>query len=124
MKRKLYMMLMLNHSNFSISSSGIWLHPKHPYIGASPDAIFTCQCHEIKRLIVKCPYSKRYTLAAKEAANDKSFCLDCELNLKQGHKYYTQIQIQLFVFDCKNVNLLFGLHSGCIEKLCHIMRMY
>lgn len=89
-----------NHSNFSISSSGIRLHHKHPDIGASPDAIFTCQCHEIKRLIeVKCPYSKRYTLSVKETANDKSFCLDCELNLKQAHKYYTQIQIQLFVFD-------------------------
>ncbi|CAB4002476.1 Inhibitor of growth 5 [Paramuricea clavata] len=73
-----------NHSNFSISFSGIQLHPKHPYIGASPDAIFIL----------------------KEAANDKSFCLDCELNLKQGHKYYIQIQIQLFVFDLQECEFI------------------
>ena len=35
------------------------VHPKHPYISASPDGIFTCQCHEINRLVeAKCPYSK------------------------------------------------------------------
>ena len=95
-----YLRHMDNHCNFSINSSGMRVHPKHPYISASPDGIFTCQCHEINRLVeVKCPYSKRDTLSVEDAVKDQSFFLDSELNLKQGHKYYTQIQIQLFVFN-------------------------
>ena len=88
-----------NHCNFSINSSGMWAHPKHANISASPDEIFKCQCHEINRLAeAKRPYSKRDTPSVEDAVKDQSFFLDSELN-KQGHKYYTQIQIQLFVFN-------------------------
>ena len=39
------------------------------------------------------------TLSVEDAVKDQSFFLDSELNLKQGHKHYIQIQIQLFVFN-------------------------
>ena len=32
---------------------------------------------------------------------DKDFCLDSSLHLKHKHKYYTQIQLQMFLTKCQ-----------------------
>lgn len=38
-------------------------------------------------------------MAQNAAKEDKDFCLDEHLNLKRTHRYYTQVQFQMMVFD-------------------------
>lgn len=33
------------HAGFSCMDSGLWLNPKWPYMGSTPDGIVTCDCH-------------------------------------------------------------------------------
>ena len=48
-----------NHSNFIIQESGLVIHPKSSYIGASPESIVGCSCRGERCLDIKCPYSDR-----------------------------------------------------------------
>ena len=52
-----------------------------------------------KLLEVKCPFSCREILNISEAVTDTDCFLDPNKNLKKDHKYYAQVQCQLFV--CK-----------------------
>lgn len=97
----------LPHEECSVESVGIKIHRKYPFIGASPDGIFTCRCHNYNRLLeVKCPFSKRETKTIEEAVEDSKFFLDKSLVLKSNHKYYSQVQIQMFVFDFKECDFV------------------
>ncbi len=45
------------HAGFSCMDSGLWLNPKWPYMGSSPDGIVSCDFHgtgicEIKVILV------------------------------------------------------------------------
>ncbi len=100
------LILHTEHSKYEIKECGLKLYQEFPFIGASPDGIFTCTCHKSEFLIeIKCPYSKRDTESLEEAI-DSMFFLDKEKQLKTDHKYFTQIQLQLFIFgmhECKLV---------------------
>ena len=66
------------------------------------DALFSCNCHNLKHTVeIKCPYTKRDTKNINEAVLDKDFCLDQERNLKKTHRYYTQVQLQMFIYNCQ-----------------------
>jgi len=58
----------LNHSELSVTDSGLVINPKWPYIGASPDGIISCSCHGVGILEIKCPY-------CQSASDNCSFCL-------------------------------------------------
>ena len=95
------------HPCFEIVSCGIRLSEKFPFLVASPDGIFSCSCHSIKRLLeVKCPFTKKDTRSIQEAASDKSFFIDSELQLKRTHKYFTQIQMQIYIFHLVECELI------------------
>ena len=65
---------------------------KNSFLGAPPDGIAKCSCHEEKRLTeVKCPYSKKDMLSLEDAVTDTSFFLDSDKSLKKNHKYFYQI---------------------------------
>lgn len=67
-------------------------------MGASPDGVCSCQCHENRLLEIKCPYKYR-TLHPLEAANmrDKNYCLNIDGQLSKTHPYYFQVQMQLMI---------------------------
>ena len=88
----------LIHTDFQITECGLKLCAES-FIGASSDGIFSCRCHELSTLIeVKCPYSMRETNKIEDAITCKNFCIDSRKELKKNHQYYTQIQIQLYVY--------------------------
>ena len=66
---------------------------------ASPNGISKCSCHakEKKLLEVKYPFSQRETLNIDEAVTDTDFFIDANKNLRKDHKYYAQVQCQLFL---------------------------
>ena len=75
----------------AVISSGICVSATHPFLGCSPDGLVG----EDRIVEVKCPYSARNesvnpdTVPYLEMRND-------EINLKQTHEYYYQVQGTLF----------------------------
>ena len=77
------------HNDFQTTECELYLYQKNPFVGASPDGIAKCSCHEEKCLIdVKCPYSKKDVRSLDDAVTDTSFFLDSDKSLKRNHKYF------------------------------------
>ena len=91
-----------SHKELQIEKCGLLLCEDFSLIGASPDCTFSCQCYDQRLLIeIKGPYTRTKTSSLQEALSiDPKFFLDSEGNLEQIHMYYTQVQLQLYVFKC------------------------
>ena len=48
---------------------------------------------------MKCPYSLRESETLEYAAKCNTFCLNHDKSLKRNHRYYTQVQLQLYVYN-------------------------
>lgn len=46
----------LVHQNFNIESGGLFINPKYPHFGASPDGVVNCDCCGLYLVEKKCPY--------------------------------------------------------------------
>lgn len=116
------------HQNFTVEDNGLFINPKWPYIGASPDGTVYCQCCGKGALEIKCPYCHRGEAINSAAASDKKFCLkeiNGKLHLDMDHMYYYQIQTQLFVCDveyCDFCVCTFADSGG--ESAMHIDRIH
>ena len=80
------------HRNGKLHSCGLFVSKSHPFLGASPDNIFSCDCCGETAMEYKCPYSVRGMLISE--VWDKVEYLEMhegKLKLKRGHRYYTQI---------------------------------
>jgi len=72
--------------------------PDFPFIGASPDRIFSCDCCEPACVEIKCPYSINHT-----TPYDNDIKLPYlikkgdDMTLNENHGYYTQVLMQLGV---------------------------
>lgn len=89
------------HTGFSIDEAGLTIYQLHPFLAASPDAIFNWPCHGRAVVEVKCPFKHANEKILTAARNDKEFCLyvteSDELALKKNPSYYSQIQFQMMV---------------------------
>ena len=87
-----------DHSDLTVSDSGLVIHPQYPYLGASPDGLVNCSCCGSGVIEVKCPFSC-VDRSFLESTNDSRFCLehvhDGCFALKTDHTYYYQIQLQM-----------------------------
>ncbi|XP_052233785.1 uncharacterized protein LOC127846525 [Dreissena polymorpha] len=115
-RQMLFDMLQIDHENALISDSGLVISEELPFLGASPDGIWSCDCCGTACVEIKCPF-KPHT--QEEPISEKSCPFltlrDGELTLKKNHQYYYQIQAQLgvtqndlcvfFVWSEKNVHL-------------------
>ncbi|XP_023211357.1 uncharacterized protein LOC111614206 isoform X2 [Centruroides sculpturatus] len=116
------------HSNFQLSSTGLFIDEAQSFLAATPDGLVTCDCCSSALLEIKCLYSKRH-LSVREA---KPEFLDENLQLREEHEYYTQIQGQMGIAKVKecffvcysandvhiqkiNFNLVFWQHA--VQKL-------
>ena len=61
-----------NHSDIKITESGLHISKEHPFLGASPDRIWECECHGTALVEVKCPFSQR-KLSVQNATKEPSF---------------------------------------------------
>ena len=87
-----------SHKKVSVKECGIFLHRKYPYIGASPNRIVSCSCHENACLEIKCPFSISHLSPTADQAN-LSFLVNSKLKI--SHQYYTQCQLQMGVTGLK-----------------------
>ena len=85
------------HKNLNVSTCGLFVLRKHPFIGASPDALISCNCCGDGLLEIKCPFS----IADKSPCDANLPYLKKDsmgsLKLQQNNSYYSQIQAQLGV---------------------------
>ncbi|KAJ8398089.1 hypothetical protein AAFF_G00431660 [Aldrovandia affinis] len=49
------------HTNLTVNKAGLVITPKYPWLGASPDGVVTCDCHDMGVLEVKAPSSLQGT---------------------------------------------------------------
>ena len=79
-----------------VIKSGLFVSPKIPVLGCSPDAkVVDLSCKDnIGIGEVKCPYSK-FSVSPLDACEDPGFFLenkDGKPTVKKGHVYYDQVQ--------------------------------
>lgn len=85
-----------DHPDVRHEPVGLVVRGDYPHLGATPDGVITCSCDGCprKRLIeVKCPFAMRDDEPSHAA------CLDADGQLLESHKYYAQVQGQLFIAD-------------------------
>lgn len=104
----------VNHNKLAVKDISLVVHPQNPHLGASPDGIVHCLCCPPSVLEIKCP-SKYSNVAITEAVGKKDFCLDENLQLKEDHMYFAQVQGQMAL--CKLRAAYFVVWT---TKQCHI----
>ena len=77
---------------FAVFDAGISVHPKFPFLGATPDGkVFDPSSNSKYGLLeVKCPFSKR----GDQAAEDPAFYIEkigANFYLKKSHSYFAQV---------------------------------
>uniref|UniRef100_A0A7M5WWY6 YqaJ viral recombinase domain-containing protein n=1 Tax=Clytia hemisphaerica TaxID=252671 RepID=A0A7M5WWY6_9CNID len=100
---KLLDFLKTKHKGAKIRDCGLLLHKNKPFIGASPDGIFSCDCCKEEVCIeIKCPYSISYLSPTDENAKLRYMIkTDQGLRLRESHQYFSQCQFQMGVWNLK-----------------------
>ncbi|KAK1875799.1 Ubiquitin-conjugating enzyme E2 D2 [Dissostichus eleginoides] len=104
--KKSYLVAMQDHhEDINVAASGLILNPELPWIGASPDGVVTCACHEPGILEIKCPFSAK-DRSLLECTKDSRFCLTVPeggvMSLKLDHSYMYQVQAQMRVAEAND----------------------
>lgn len=80
------------HKDVKIRNTGVILHSTLPYIGASPDAIVSCSCHQPALIEIKAPYRLKSVGLNPDGWNILEY-LDNEKKLKKSHQYFNQLNL-------------------------------
>ena len=87
------------HPNFSCRENGFYICKMKLFLGASPDGIVACSCCGNGILEIKWSFKNKLKSVQEAAKDDRDFCLDESLHLKLNHRYYSQVQFQMFVVN-------------------------
>ena len=87
--------------NLSVRETGFHVQIDYPFLGALPDDI---DCHDKKLLEIKCP--SKYEDGFLNWGNDKNLPLEKGHSLKTSHRYYFQVQLQMFLCIFSSVDFL------------------
>lgn len=80
----------------------------------------SCSCHGWRVVEVKCPYKHRYSTLS-DYLKDLSSCLtENARELKPMHKYYSQVQLQMFVYGVKVCD--FVLYTKKVTAVLYVPR--
>eukprot|EP00795_Rhopilema_esculentum_P004939 gene4939-21279_t len=106
--RDLYKKTMIDQG-FPINVAEVGLKVSHtePYLAASLDGIISCRS-EKWGLEIKCPFSK-YNSSLDDAIKDRNFFLKQTsegVKLKRRHKYYFQVQGEMFCANLRRVDFV------------------
>ena len=84
---------------------GLFIKSGYPYLAASPDGLFNCKCCGLATIEVKCPYSVRGDDILESRVYKRVNFLeefDGQPRLKRTHKYFTQVQAQMWVCNVQH----------------------
>ena len=97
-----------------IQECGLSVHPRHPFLAASPDRLISFPSGKIYVVEVKCPFSAFQQQISHETVD----YLELEsgnLQLKKSHQYYYQIQGQLAC--CQMLEAILVIYTGDIKVI-------
>ena len=96
-----------NQTKKNVTSTGLWVNPKYPYLACSPDGLVDddglveikslklFKEHEIQKIV-----KNGSTVVSKDILDRQCFEIkDGKCVLKESHSYYHQIQLQLLVTE-------------------------
>ena len=93
------------HVNLNVRETGFHVRINYQFLGASPDGINSCDCHDDQKLLeIKCP--SKYEDGFLNWENDKDFPLAKDKSLNTSHQYYFQVQLQMFASKFYSVDFL------------------
>ena len=92
------------HVNWGREKAGLLVDLDLPFIGASADSVSSCVCHGKRVVEVKCPYSFRDKTLQEFLQDPK--CYIQNNTLKNNHKYYTQVQLQMYIHDVQQCDFV------------------
>jgi len=107
------------HINFSCRKVGLLIDGDNVFIGASADGLVECDCHGRGTLEIKCPYKHRDIHPLTAAHRDDDYCLATDGSLKVKHKYYSQVQLQMFVHKVDYCDFVIYTNVAC--HICRIV---
>ena len=89
----------VKHTNFTLHNPGLYVSSDLPYLAASPDYVMKCDCCGVSVVEIKCPpkfaqYSIKEHYPRVEFLKKDS---DDNIILKDTHRYYTQILMQMAI---------------------------
>eukprot|EP00795_Rhopilema_esculentum_P005654 gene5654-10886_t len=73
-----------SHVNLKLEKSGLMLDDLHHFLGASADAIASCECHGKFLVEIICPFKHRKKQCIEECFADKDFCIDSSMKIKKN----------------------------------------
>ncbi|XP_078603130.1 uncharacterized protein LOC144877099 isoform X2 [Branchiostoma floridae x Branchiostoma japonicum] len=106
------------HPGAQCVEAGLILSLERPWLGASVDRLVMKDGHNIGGLEVKCPFSKQ-GLSVEDASQDSRFFLknvENKITLKTNHKYYDQVQGQLYCCSLEWVDFVVYFGPGRIFR--------
>lgn len=109
----------------SVEKTGLHIHPKYPFLAASPDRIVK-DGSAVGVLEVKCPFSKA-RMTAEEACRDRNFCcklVNGEVQLRRDHAYFYQVQGQMAVTGVEWCDFVIWTNAGNSGRSTHVERVF
>ena len=102
---EVYTTISFHHAEGQVVKSGLQVDTEYPYLGTSPDGIVKCKCCGTGVLEIKCPFKHRND-NMKEALKDRTFHLNMDFSCKREHKYFAQVQMQMYVAQANFADLV------------------
>ena len=101
---------------------GMFVRTDRPFLAGSPDGLFRCKCCAISTVEVKCPFSVRnMNVHLQEVYSQVDFLEDEDgkPRLRRNHKYFTQVQIQMWLVNAPHSYFIVWTqgHPPLIEKI-------
>ena len=93
------------HVGCTVTSAGFRICKDMPFIGASADGYVMCDCHGKGVVEIKCPYTDRNT-PMSELVQQSDFFILPTYAVRSNHRYYTQIQMQMYVCNVPYCDLV------------------
>ena len=105
------------HKNAKFHTVGLTLYKDAPYIGASPDALVSCDCCTEPVIVeLKCPF--RLSQVGVTSWRLLEY-LDENQVLRKNHSYYHQVSLYLGVFNLKRAHFVIYAKGEIISQIIH-----
>lgn len=105
------------HDQFVLRDSGLVVDTTFPVFAASPDGVRTCACHGESLIEVKCCSAHRNIFVSDIPEIDKDFFLEPQtLKIKENHRYFTQVQFQMYLCQKQFCDFIVFTDKGIFSK--------
>ena len=98
------------HDDLNYKKLGLLVCGVRPWLGVSPDGVINCSCCGFGKVEVKCPSSLRDCGLSKAVEGGKFYVRKegSRYILDKGHKYYAQVQHEMFLLDTTYCDFIVG----------------